>query len=151
MTKQNQIASTLTLTLALIACSQLTACGDDGSGEGQGESETGEGQGFALAGVHTDEWGDSHTITDESWTNAAGSFAIAEYDNEAMWAVAQNADTNEYFPGLWSRFDWTYDGETLYYCQSVYDGATIDDAKAGSADAADLTMGCSGFAWTRLD
>jgi hypothetical protein len=81
-----------------------------------------------------------------------GSFAIAEYNNDEMWLVAQNAESNMYNPGLWSRFDWTWDTDNnLYYCQSVYDGPTIDDAKAGSANPDDLMMGCGGmFPWTKL-
>lgn len=139
-------------------CLALTACTDDGTGD-SGETETGETETgetgepgeLAIAGMYTDEWGDAHTITDESWTNAAGSFEIAEYDNEQMYALAQNAETNEYFPALWSRFDWAWDGDTLYYCQSVFDGESIDVARAGAANAADLELGCGGFAWTRMD
>ena len=148
-------------------CLALTACTDDGTGETEtgetetgetetgetetGETETGEPGELVIAGMYTDEWGDAHTITDESWTNAAGRFEIVEYDNEQMYALAQNAETNEYFPGLWSRFDWAWDGDTLYYCQSVFDGESIDVARAGAANAADLELGCGGFAWTRMD
>lgn len=142
----------------------LAACSDDGSAETGDETETSTGDSdtteesgetaaddtLSIIGSYTDEYGDMHEVGADSWSNAAGSFAIDSYDNDDMWLVAQNAESNEYSPGLWSRFDWAWDGETLYYCQSVFDGMTMADAMAGGADAADLTMGCGGFAWTNL-
>ena len=139
------------LLLALAACDSET--GDDSGETGDtGETgETGDEMSLALVGDYTDEYGDNHTITADQWENAAGGFAITQWSNEEQWLVAQNAATNMYFPDMWSRFDWAWDGEQLYYCQAVYDGATVDDALAGSADAADLMAGCGGFAWTKLD
>lgn len=126
---------------------------EDSEGETEGETD-GEteatGETLAIVGTYTDEYGDTHVISEESWENGAGSFAIATYDNTGMWIVAQNADSNEFFPGLWSRFDWTMDGDTLLYCQSAFDGATQADAEAASADPSDLMMGCGGFAWTNM-
>jgi hypothetical protein len=133
----------------------LAACTDDGSSmdseTGSETDETGGEMAVAIVGTYMDEFGDTHMISETEWTNSAGSFAISQWDNDEMWLVAQNAETNMYNPGQWSRFDWTWDGEQLYYCQSVYDGTTIDDALAGSADASDLLMGCGMFAWTRLN
>lgn len=149
--------------LALACCLLLAACTDDDGGDAvDGETDTGatedaetgtdtgDAMSLAIAGSYTDDFGDAHTIGETSWDNGAGSFAISEYDNEAMFLIAQNASTNEFSPDLWSRFDWLFDGEQLYYCQSVYDGATPEDAIAGSADAGSLDMGCAGFAWSML-
>jgi len=152
--------------LVLASVLALGGCTDDGGTElgdetetgsagatetGETETgETGEAMGLEIVGSYTDEFGDMHEVSEDSWTNSGGSFAIESYDNSDMWVVAQNAGDNEYFPDMWSRFDWAWEGETLYYCQSVYDGATQEDAAAGDADAADLTMGCGGFAWTNL-
>jgi hypothetical protein len=133
----------------------LAACTDDGSSMeaetgSETDTETGGDMALAIVGTYMDEFGDTHTVSEIEWSNSAGSFAISQWDNDEMWLVAQNAETNMYNPGQWSRFDWTWDGEQLYYCQSVYDGLTIEDALAGSADASDLVMGCGMFAWTRL-
>ena len=135
----------MSLALATLACDP----GESESGD-ETETETGGELGLEIVGSYTDEYGDTHEITEDTWTNAAGSFAIAEYKNEADWLVAQNDEANEFNPGLWSRFDWAWDGDTLYYCQSVYDAETIDDAVEGSADATDLMTGCGGFAWTNM-
>jgi hypothetical protein len=147
------------LVITTIFTLMLVACDDSPSSEGEtgtetGGTETGGDMSLAIVGSYTDEFGDMHMISETEWTIAsAGSFAISQWNNDEMWLVAQNAETNMYNPSLWSRFDWAWDdAQQLYYCQSVYDGATIDDALAGSADAGDLTgMGCNGFPWTRLN
>jgi hypothetical protein len=146
------------LVITTIFTLMLAACGDDPSTQdetgtetgSETDSETGDELPLAIVGTYTDDFGDTHTIAETEWSNSAGSFAISQWSNDEMWLVAQNAETNMYSPGLWSRFDWAWDAEQLYYCQSVFDGATIDDALAGSADAADLTMGCGGFPWSQL-
>jgi hypothetical protein len=149
--------------IAITVLVALASCTDDAPGmeeetssetgtetETETETETGDEMMLAIVGSYTDDFGDMHTISETEWTNSAGSFAIAQYDNDEMWLVAQNAETNMFSPGLWSRFDWAWDGEQLYYCQSVFDGATIEAALAGSANADDLTMGCGGFPWSQL-
>jgi len=129
----------------------LTACDDGRSTDDETGSETGDEMSLEIVGTYTDNFGDTHTISETEWSNSAGSFAISQFSNEEMWLVAQNAETNMYDPGSWSRFDWTWDAEQLYYCQSLFDGATIDDAlAAASADTADLAMGCGGFPWSQL-
>lgn len=147
-----------TRSFAVIFTLALAACTDDGeSMEGatetgtDTETETGGEMALAIVGTYMDEFGDTHTITESLWTNSAGEFAISEWNNEEMWLVAQNAESNEFSPLLWSRFDWTWDGDVLYYCQSVFDGATMEDALAGSANRDSLDMGCGGFPWTRLN
>jgi hypothetical protein len=142
------------LTLALAACddgpSTDEETGTEAGTETGSETETGDEMSLAIVGTYTDDFADTHMISETEWINSAGSFAISQYSNEEMWLVAQNAEANEFNPGLWSRFDWAWDGEQLYYCQSVYDGPTIDDALAGSADASDLMTGCGMFAWSQL-
>ena len=149
--------SFLSLSTCLFTCLFIGACTDDGGSEdddGTDTTDTGTDTGeeaLAIIGDYTDEWGDNHSITAETWTNSAGVFHIEQWDNAATYLVAQNDAGNEFSPELWSRFDWTWDAdEVLYYCQSVYDGASIDDALAGSANAADLAAGCGGFAWTKM-
>jgi hypothetical protein len=138
-------------TLALAACEPDPQDAEAGSETGsETDTETGGDMSLAIVGTYTDDFGDTHTISETEWTNSAGSFAISQWSNDEMWLVAQNAETNMYNPGNWSRFDWAWDGEQLYYCQSVFDGATVDDALNGSADASDLAMGCGGFPWSQL-
>jgi hypothetical protein len=126
----------------------LAACGDDG-GEADDNAETGD-EGLAIAGNYVDDFATDHSISEDEWSTGDFHFAIVEYDNDEMYVIAQNAETNMFNPGLWSRFDWTWDGDQLYYCQSVFDGAAIEDARADSGDASDLAMGCQGFPWSLL-
>ena len=67
-----------------------------------------------------------------------------------MWIVAQNASTNAYNPDLWSKFEWMYDADTLYYCQSAYDAADAQTAQDTMADRDDVNAGCGGFGWSIL-
>jgi hypothetical protein len=137
-----------TAVLGLCSILGLVAC--DG-GEGSEAGETGDDQSLAIVGDYVDDFMTEHSITETAWSFAGASFAIAEYDNDEMWMVAQNDEANMFNPGQWSRFDWTFDGDQLYYCQSVYDGMTIDDAKNGGADSTDLAAGCGQFAWSMLN
>lgn len=123
--------------------------GETGETGDTGETETG-GDMLAIAGEYTDEWGDMHTITSANWTNSAGTFHFEIWDNENAYIGAQNDAANMYSPGLYSRFDWHFEGTTLYYCQTAYDAASLSDALAAMADRSDLAAGCGGFAWTNL-
>jgi hypothetical protein len=131
----------LTTTLSLSAC--------DSEAEGDTESETGDDQSLEIVGDYVDDFGGEHSISETEWTNF-GVFSIAEWDNEARFVLAQNHPDNEFNPELWSRFDWTWDGDQLFYCQSVFDGETIEDARSGGADADDLAAGCGMFPWSTL-
>lgn len=126
----------------------LVACGEEDPGP------------LAIAGAYTDAFGTAHEITDTSWTQTFGSgttaaayaFAITSYDNVEQYLIAENGADNGYFPGLWSRFDWTDVDGDLFYCQSAFDAATEEDAFAAPrADDTDpASGGCGGFAWTAL-
>lgn len=127
----------------------LAACSDDGASDA-GDDEAGDGS-LAIIGDYVDNFGFSHSITVDDWVIDEDSIhAIAEFDNKSMYVIAQNDEGNSFNPGLWSRFDWAWDGDQLHFCQSVYDGPSIDDARDGGADASDLTTGCGGFAWSTL-
>ena len=81
-------------------------------------------------------------------------WAIADFDNDAQWVVAQNASDNTWGPDLWTRFDWTTDADgTLYFCMATYTAETKADAMA--ADESDTSnpaeTGCRGSSmWTPL-
>ncbi len=110
-----------------------------------------------LEGVFLDAWGTFHVIDAASWVSGVypdtSTYAISWSDPSVHAIVAQNAATNAWNPGLWSRFDWNKNpaGE-LWFCQTAYDAA--DEAAALSTPAADpsdpANGGCGGFAWTRL-
>ncbi len=59
-------------------------------------------------------------ITNAIWTNY-GVYNISQFDNDEEYVIARNDESNDFNPCAWSRFDWTYDGEDLYYCQTAYD------------------------------
>jgi hypothetical protein len=96
-----------------------------------------------------------HTITEETWTMESrfgtGVFHIEEWQHDVERLVAQNDEANAFFPGLWSKFEWTFLDDSLWYCQSGYDGASLEDAwDTPGANADDLETGCGGFPWSEL-
>ncbi len=107
---------------------------------------------LGIAGSWIDDWGSFHDITDATWVMDASVFHIASFDASADFLVAQNDGQNRWSPGLWSRFDWTFDESgDLYYCQIAYAAASESEALASdSADRTDLSAGCAGFGWSRL-
>ena len=101
-----------------------------------------------IDGDWTDTWGSDHAVTPFAW-NAN---TITVFDNDAMWAVAQNSADDPWSPSLWSKYDWTWDADgELYYCQSTYNAETEELAlEADRADAEDLAAGCNGFSWSQM-
>jgi hypothetical protein len=98
----------------------------------------------------------THTISEESWAIASefgdSLHHIDSWDARARVLVAQSDESNAFNPGLWGKFEWLYDGGTLYYCQSVYDAETSDAAwSAPGAEPSDLDAGCGGFPWSPLE
>ena len=108
------------------------------------------------------EWSDGfgdHVITDTLWTigfegSQPSLFAIVWYDNELDTLIAHNDEQNEFNPGQWSKFQWTYDdNDALWFCQVLFDGATQADAEsAPDADPSDPGAGgCGMFPWSPLN
>lgn len=100
-------------------------------------------------------------ITNSDWKETApwgtSAYEIAAFANDEDWLVAENDPSNGYNPGKYSRFEWTYYEGSLYYCQQVLDGNSVEEAReTGSpADATDPAMGGCGFPeqsfpWTML-
>ena len=106
-----------------------------------------------IAGSYTDDWEFAHQITDDSWTMMGSVFHITQYSNDNDYLITQNDSDNEYSPDLWSRFDWTYEGNgDLFYCQIVFDAQSEPAALTSTgADRSDLDTGCGGFGWSRLN
>src|SRR5262249_34004777 len=104
--------------------------------------------GLVIAGSYTDPFGTNHVITDTSWDQSsegyASTYAIASYDNDAQFLIAENDANNGYNASLWSRFDWVEHDGVLYYCQTTFDAASEDDANAveRGEDTDPTTGGC---------
>lgn len=137
-----------------------TSGGGSGGSAGNGEAGGGGASNcepteneLAIAGVYHDGYDGAHRVDDEVWVQGTSSFKLLDFSNEEHWAIARNDSENEYFPGDFSRFDWTLEHGQLYYCQTEYDAASEDEARdAEPADASDLAGGCGagGFAWSSL-
>ena len=144
------------LSLALAAPMSIAGCGASESPD-SGTTESEVNTGLEIAGTWSDDFGGTHIIDEVMWRQEGAYgpavFSVLSYDNAAAQIIAQNAADADYNPGLFSRFDWTWSAdEVLYFCQSVFDAATEEDAAVGpapDASAVDST-GCGGFAWTRL-
>jgi hypothetical protein len=126
---------------------------DASTGE-EPDASTGE---LDIAGSYTDPY-TAHEITDETWTQVSDMgtsvFEISQFSNEDGYLIAQNGAVNSYKPGSWSRFDWTEKDGSLWYCQTVYDAETEQDAlDAEPADDSDPASGGCGednFPWSKL-
>jgi hypothetical protein len=107
---------------------------------------------MTVAGTYTDEWGTDHEIREDLWVSSWDTFAVADYNNQERYLVAQNDPGAAWFPGHWSRFDWVASEGHLYYCQTRYDGPSEAAAAAAARpdDRDPSGGGCSGFAWTDL-
>jgi hypothetical protein len=110
-----------------------------------------------IEGSYTDQYAGSHVITAQTWEQAyEGSmpsiFTFVSVDNEGDYLIAQNAETNEYFPNMWSRLDWFFDGEDTWFCQTVYDGGTREVAEmAEKPDTSSPSeSGCGQSNWSQL-
>jgi ABC-type Zn uptake system ZnuABC Zn-binding protein ZnuA len=111
-----------------------------------GHADHGDEHDIAIEGNWVDEWGTNQTIDSDSWNSGT----ITQFDNEAMWAVAENGE-DSFNPGLWSKYDWTWNSEELYYCQSTFAAESEADAlSANSANSSDLEAGCGGFPWSQM-
>ncbi len=124
-----------------------------------GEATAGETDEMMLEiiGSYTDNFMTEHVITDETWTQTYGEdapsiFNIEIFNNEAQYLIAQNDEGNMYSPSLWSRIDWTINGDELWFCQGVFDAESAENAEsAAAADATDpANSGCGTFAWSLL-
>ncbi len=145
--------------VVLVALAACSGSDDEGATEETGTltDDTGTApEGLEIAGTWSDTFGTEHVIDETTWTKTfpgypAYVFHVATWDNASAWLVAQNDTANGYNADAWSRFDWTWDGGDLYYCQSVFGAASQADAEAApSADGGDLDTGCGGFPWTGL-
>jgi len=134
--------------------------GSTGTSDGSTATDSSTGAGaLEIAGEWFEEFGPgmgvTHTIDELQWDQLSdfgdALFHVDSYDNDARWVVAQGDAANEFFPGLWSRFDWSWDGDALYYCTAIYDAETVEDALgAPASDPGDLDVGCGGFSWSLL-
>ncbi|MDH4247546.1 MAG: hypothetical protein OEW39_07000 [Deltaproteobacteria bacterium] len=105
-----------------------------------------------LQGSYTDDWGGSHAITPVLWDMGVNAlFHILKYSNAGEYLIAQNDSANTWNPNLFSRMDWSYQKNALYYCQIEFWANDAVTAEANTtADRMDLAAGCGGFGWTLL-
>lgn len=103
-----------------------------------------------VEGEWTDNYGGSNTITVMAW----GAQRIHKYDNDANWAVTQNAADAEYSPSKFNYVVWTetVDG-SFWTCTVAFDIETLEEATAvenTSDDSDPGTAGCGDFPWTQM-
>jgi len=109
-----------------------------------------------IAGNYTDNYGGGHEITATTWTQSStystSAFTFTKVDNTNNYAIAQNFDNNSFSASKYSRFDWTTDNSTLYFCQIAYnkDNATAAEAVTTADTSTPATSGCGSFAWSSL-
>jgi hypothetical protein len=103
-----------------------------------------------IMGSYTDNWGGEHVVSAFLWKSGASLYAISSFSNEDGWIVAQNGSENSSNPDLWSKLEWYFEADSLYYCQSAYNATDPETAQSTMADKTDLEVGCGGFSWSTL-
>jgi len=136
----------------------VSACGDGGgNGSTSGGAEDVNPVPIVITGQFNDGLG-QHIIDSVTWTqhyegSEPSQFRFVQIMNEARYAVAQNSAENAFHPDRFSRFDWVWSSDGLYYCQSAYDAETAEAASAAQRpdDTSPATEGCGGmFPWSLL-
>ncbi|MFK7927004.1 MAG: hypothetical protein AB8H79_02355 [Myxococcota bacterium] len=147
------VRHTIFAALALASTAFLAIACDGDDPEETGETGIDEGMDdVPFEGDWVDGFDTAHSVSADSWTLGSSTFTFIDVDADEQTIIAENAATNEYNPGLFSRFDWTVvDGQT-WYCQKAYDAADADAARNTDPadDSSPNTTGCGGFPWSRL-
>ncbi|NER27257.1 MAG: hypothetical protein F6J89_06365 [Symploca sp. SIO1C4] len=55
-------------------------------------------------------------------------FDYCSVDNPEKVIIAQNDPNNEYYPNLFSQFNWVDYEDNYWYCQQVYNAETEEEA-----------------------
>ena len=109
---------------------------------------------LSITGSYSDPYGGRHAVLPSMWTfggfGNTSYFHITQFSNADGFVIAQNNAHNGYYPGLWSRFDWTWLDGGLFICQSAFAAASEADAIATTAadDTDPASAGCWGFSWS---
>lgn len=105
-----------------------------------------------IAGIYVDNYGGLQEVASSVWISGPLVFEICSVDNAKHQIIAHNSTRNQYNPDKYSRFDWTTSRNRLWYCQTVYDAASPE--QAASAPAPDTldprTHGCGQSEWSTL-
>lgn len=105
-----------------------------------------------ISGTYVDDFGGLQAISASFWVSGPLVFEICSVDNAMHRLVALNNARNSYNPAKFSAFDWTVQGNKLWYCQVAFDAATENAAAATPpADPQQPGMkGCGQYAWSTL-
>ncbi len=110
-----------------------------------------------IIGSYLDNTSAEHRITEDSWLIDYGGsdqyyYLFSQYSNSDQYVIAENdANNPPPEPGAWSRFDWYFDGPTLWACQTISNAPS--EAAALNTEKPDFgdTDSCRPYGWMRLD
>lgn len=127
---------------------------EDGSSSWGGAGGVGGAGGAGSADIFG-EWTDQYSSTysfDESIIDTGyTTYDVVGFSDGGQYIVAQNSETADYFPCMFTRFDWLIDGEATYLCRTVLGAPSVEEALAlPAADRENVLTGCSGFPWSVL-
>lgn len=128
------------------------SCEPDAGSEAWGGAGGAGGAGnVEILGDWTDGYG-TYSFDEETIVTGYATYDVVGISDGGQYVVAQNSESDTYYPCLYSRFDWTLDGDDLYLCRTVLDAETVEEAIAlPAADREDLEHGCgSSFPWSQL-
>jgi hypothetical protein len=136
----------------LVVAAALCACGDSGGSDEGADGSTGmEMDPLEIVGLWDDDVSGIHDISDKRWVQRFDpevyTYFINYYDNDLEFVVARVANDMTY-----SKLEWTFAGEQLYYCHSVRMQASPVAAETGgdAERSAPASGGCVGEPWHPL-
>lgn len=113
---------------------------------------------ISILGSYEDSYNSNHVISSDQWVISFGgsssTYEILSFDNEKAVMIALNGE-DSFNPGEYSRFEWVYVDSKLFYCQSLYNGETKEEAEQDQSSSSSDPMagGCGSynFPWTPLN
>lgn len=131
----------------------LVACKADGGAQDDGSTTTGDvDEPLEIIGLWVDDISADHDIDEDRWVQSFDpdvyTYFILYFDNTTREVMTRTPNDQTY-----SRFEWEWVDEQLYYCASATGHATAVEAEmVARADASDpATGGCVGAPWHTLD
>jgi hypothetical protein len=114
---------------------------------------------LAITGTWRDALKDIHEFDDSTWAvqdNSTTSWtnSVTSFSNDDGWLVVENGTDNPAGAGMFSRLDWTIDGDgAAWVCLVTVDAADAATAEGMAAPdpAAPDSSGCDGGAWLAVD
>ena len=119
--------------------------------------EEGDDSNGSIVGDYTDEWGSAYSFSETEVVVVFPPYEEGGDETTVIAAVLSLNTNDEYLitdngDGTFGRYDWTFVGDDLFYCQieSAADSAEAAEANEAADRKSPTDAGCGDFGWTLL-